>query len=393
FYIAAHIKDGDPASWVCEFRSYGDRLQQTAGELEQQHQLYSASETYLKAFACYRAAAQFTSPRQAEFKELVQLFKTNFQHGLRLACLPLETIRIPFEGKTLPGYFLRAATPTAQTPTLIVIGGGDTYCEDLYFFAGLAGHRRGYHTVMVDLPGQGDTPFQGLHFMAETERPVASIVDYLLSHTEIARERLAIIGFSGGGYMVTRAVSHEKRIAACIADTPLFDVRKLLESEIPRGLGESRTLVRWLLRLSNSLNQAGAVNAEKYAWQAGVQSLDEFIYESQQGQADISQITCPYLALVGTGDPAEALRQTEIAYQTIPAAIKGYRLFTEADGGEAHCQVSNLTLLHQVVFDWLDEIFTGLAHNQAAGQNATSRDTGAPSRSRSRAAVSHTTRV
>ena len=35
-------------------------------------------------------------------------------------------------------------------------------------------------------------------------------------------------------------------------------------------------------------------------------------------------------------------------------APKTLRVFTEEEGGEEHCQQGNLTLLHQVLFDWLD---------------------------------------
>jgi hypothetical protein len=28
-----------------------------------------------------------------------------------------------------------------------------------------------------------------------------------------------------------------------------------------------------------------------------------------------------------------------------------------AEGGEAHCQINNPSLKHQIEFDWLDEVF------------------------------------
>ena len=36
---------------------------------------------------------------------------------------------------------------------------------------------------------------------------------------------------------------------------------------------------------------------------------------------------------------------------------KAERIFRSADGGEAHCQMNNPSLQHQVEFDWLGEIF------------------------------------
>jgi hypothetical protein len=31
-------------------------------------------------------------------------------------------------------------------------------------------------------------------------------------------------------------------------------------------------------------------------------------------------------------------------------------IFTKEQGGEAHCQVNNLALPNQAIFDWLDEV-------------------------------------
>jgi hypothetical protein len=35
------------------------------------------------------------------------------------------------------------------------------------------------------------------------------------------------------------------------------------------------------------------------------------------------------------------------------------------DGGEAHCTMNNLSLKHQIEFDWLDDVFqTNKKHNE-----------------------------
>jgi hypothetical protein len=34
-------------------------------------------------------------------------------------------------GKTLPGYFMRASATGGPRPTLMILGGGDTTCEEL----------------------------------------------------------------------------------------------------------------------------------------------------------------------------------------------------------------------------------------------------------------------
>lgn len=43
-------------------------------------------------------------------------------------------IEVPFESGTLPGYFLEI--DGEPRPTVLVVGGGDTFREDLYYYPG-----------------------------------------------------------------------------------------------------------------------------------------------------------------------------------------------------------------------------------------------------------------
>jgi hypothetical protein len=44
------------------------------------------------------------------------------------------------------------------------------------------------------------------------------------------------------------------------------------------------------------------------------------------------------------------------------------RILTADEGAEAHTNVNNFSLLHQVVFDWLDEAPTPMGVVRGAGQ-------------------------
>ena len=61
----------------------------------------------------------------------------------------------------------------------------------------------------------------------------------------------------------------------------------------------------------------------------------------------------PTLILYGERDhfvPREQLNMLCAALK-VPTTL---RVFTEEEGAEEHCQMGNMTLLHQVLFDWLD---------------------------------------
>ncbi len=274
---------------------------------------------------------------------------------------PVETIAIPFEGQALPGYFFRPTFNMQKRKTLIMIGGGETCAEQLYFWAGAPGIRRGCNVLCVDLPGQGDTPFSGLYFRHDYERPMKVVVDYLPTRPEVDADPLGIYGVSGGGYMVIRSVVFDKRIKACVANAAITDFYRLATIEIPPMLLKAPAPVGdALLKLSRLRSPLPVIAAEKFCWQAGVTRLSDALEKiGRKANIDgrISDITPPTLCLSGTGESEEQIRQMNEFYAAINASHKDKRPFTLDEGAEAHCQVNNYALMQAVVFDWLDEVF------------------------------------
>jgi hypothetical protein len=60
--------------------------------------------------------------------------------------------------------------------------------------------------------------------------------------------------------------------------------------------------------------------------------------------------------MVGEGESEEQMAQARAFYNALKSP-KELHIFTAADGADAHCQINNLSLMQQVLFDWLDEVF------------------------------------
>jgi len=358
FAVAAQIDERNISSWVGAFRRFGDRLRGRADEQLRDGQPRSAGETYLKSFNAHRAAVQMMLPSDPEFRNSLSAFKSDFRLAMKHLNIPIEPVQVPYAGKSLPGYIMKTDSDQNRGRILIGIGGGDSYCEDLYFFYGAVGILRGYNVLIVDLPGQGDTPLDGLFFDVEFEKPVRAVVDFALSRTEVDPKRLAIAGVSGGGFMVLRAAAYEKRIRAVIANTPILDMGRVLDAAIPPVLIRApKGFANRLIRLAGSLNPAGEANIQKYLWQAGLSDPVAAMQLGRKGIVDPARIDCPILCAAGEGDPPECLAQTHRCFESVRSARKNLRIFTVAEGADAHCQVNNLTLWNQVLYDWLDRIF------------------------------------
>ena len=68
------------------------------------------------------------------------------------------------------------------------------------------------------------------------------------------------------------------------------------------------------------------------------------------------KITCPLLNFAGEGEGPlmNGLGHDFFEKLTCP---KTERLVRLVEGGEAHCQMNNPSLKHQIEFDWLDDVF------------------------------------
>lgn len=356
FSIAAQIKDGDAGSWRQAFGRHADWLEQDLKAEPVPSQAKQASR-HFGIFHALRAQLQLSDPTDPGFEASITRMESHFQQACRLAGYPLDPVEIPFENARLSGYILRASG--SGRPTLIIIGGGDTYREDLFFFGGLAGYRRGFNVLMVDLPGQGKLPLRKLTFRHDTEKPVSAVVDWLEAQRLYTPGKLAIFGLSGGGYFTARAVSLEKRFAAWVASTPITNMPLLFEREMPKSLVSSPGwLQRPLIHLAGTLNEAAQVNIKKYLWQAGVASYDEAMEKIvRHCLVDKEKITCNCLFLVGANEAGELIRQTNELYEHVRANPKNsLRRFRPEEGGDAHCQVNNLPLAQVEIFDWLEAV-------------------------------------
>lgn len=359
FGVVSGIKDGDPESWRDAFRKHGRYLSNQLHGSSNNEGIASTGFINLAAAHAYRASLQYADPTAADFSERLTEMETCFALGLRQTAIPMRAIDVPFEGHFLPGYFLEI--DNAKAATLVMVGGGDTFREDLFWFAGYAGWQRGYNVLMVDLPGQGKVPAMGLPFRTDMAAPISSALDWLLANAKHPVDQIAIYGVSGGGFFTAQATASDHRIKAWIASTPIIDVAKVFAREFGAAAKTPGWLMNALLRLVGSFNFGADLALKKYAWQFGTSdfksAIDRVLTDALP--ADHTRIACPSLFLMGESEAPELKRQTLEVFEAFKARNLdvSLRTFTIEEGADAHCQINNLRLAHRVIFDWLDRVF------------------------------------
>lgn len=356
YYLARKLgKSPKTNLWKKTFLSHAEYLKHNLDVLNLS--IYAKAQNYLAQTYSIRSALQFTDPFSEEYATNIQRMEVAFAQAISCLKAPVENMAIEYKDSFLPGYYLHNGD---NSPTLIMIGGGDTYREDLFYFAGYPGWKRNYNVLMVDLPGQGANPSRGLTFDVDAGVPISLCIDWLENRNSHLSQ-IAIYGVSGGGYFTAQAAEKEERINAWIASTPIYDVAELFRKEFGASLKTPGWLMNSVLKLAGCLNEAADLNLRKYSWQFGTSDFKSAIDEvfNRAKVVNYHKIKCPCLFIMGQGEGAELQRQAKIIYEALKSKSSYTKLITfdAESGADAHCQVNNLRLVHNVVFDWLDNLF------------------------------------
>ena len=361
---ASRIDEGDRDGWYQQWTATAERIAALGDESAREGHPISARDAYLRASSYYRTAylPLYGSPVDSRLVEAFDRETAVFQQAATLFSPPVEPVEIPYEGLTLPGYFCRVDESDRRQPTLICTNGYDSTINEMYitFAPALA---RGYNLLLFDGPGQGRPLIkQGLMFRPDWENVVRPVVDYALTRPEIDPDKIALLGWSFGGYLAPRAASGEHRLAACIADPgfwDLFEANKAGLSALPKETFDKlpdvdpAVLEPFMKKIQADPKLRWSV-AQRNFWVHGVTSLLAFLkvsvdYTLKEAAA---QIRCP--TLVGWSESDPLSWNAERIYDALTPPKELVR-FTSAEGAGDHCEVRARPLFDQRAFDWLDK--------------------------------------
>jgi pimeloyl-ACP methyl ester carboxylesterase len=358
FYTASRIKDGDGESWYREWTEMGKRVEKRAQISAAAGHPVSAREAYLRAYVYYRTAIAYLNPlNDSRQRDQYVRARECFVKSAGMFTPPITPLEIPFEGHMLPGYLIKPADDGVKRKTLLMIGGIDTFVEDLYAYIGPAAAKRSYNLVIVDLPGQGELPHRGLAMRPDSEAPVKAVIDYLSDQSGIDMEKLVMFGLSLGGYLAPRAAAYDKRIKALAACSIILDATRLWPANMETM---DRSLIFKVLPLISGKRFKSVLNIlHTYYWRMGVQDSAGLIRQCRLFKFDPSLITCPFLNIVAQQEYEEFPAAQEWAAECrnkMPDS--NYRLVIAPfdEGADSHGMGTNLSLMSQLVFDWFDEM-------------------------------------
>ena len=335
-------RQGEPHAWTEEWAAMGRRLEAVGDAAAASGHEMSAGNAYLRAGMYYFTAERFVPP--GEEKRALGKKSLECQHaGLRRRYPAMEFVEVPYEGTTLPALFLKAPGVSGRAPTVVVFDGMDNCKEMSVLFAGLEFAARGWHTLAIDGPGQGESlRLRELYARHDYEVPGAAAYDYVAARADVDPARVVVMGYSFGGGYAARIAAFEKRYAAGVAFAALHwdlagwqrEIKRRQDAD-PKTTAQSTFHFRWIMGCLDDADAAIA-KAEKFSL------------------ADVApKITMPFLIVHAEEDRVVPVASAHKLYEAIGSPRKHLKIFTRADGSTYHAQADNRQVGVDYIADWI----------------------------------------
>lgn len=332
-------REGDNEAWFEEWHAMGEEMERKAETAREANHPLTAGTYYLHAGVYLLYAERFIPPGERKFRSYARAMKC-FEEGYRRRYAGVERVEVPYEGRTLPAYFMKAPGDGPK-PTVVCFDGLDLCKEMSVLFAGVELANRGINTLAIDGPGQGEAlRLRGLPSRYDYEVPGTAAYEAVAARADVDPKRVAIMAFSMGGYYAPRIAAFEKRYAACIAWGAHYDYHAV-----------------WVDRWAHM--QAGGKNASSAAfqlpWVLGTPDMASAMEKVKDFKlAGVAErIECPTLIVHGENDTIVPAHWAEKLYAAVGAKRKHLKIFTVADSGSEHCHGDNRIVGSNYIADWV----------------------------------------
>ncbi len=200
-----------------EFAKLARRFElQGRAALKQEHEV-TAADSFFAASLIY-GGAQWPIFANTDLNVALERKKTEcYLEYARRADHHVEAVEIPYQDKTLAGYFhLPPDYSGGPLPCLVMISGMDAFKELTLFASADRFLRRGFACLCIDGPGQGTSLVREIWYDPETFGEVGTAaINFLEKRPEVDAKRVFAWGLSFGSYWATQMAAAEPRFAAC----------------------------------------------------------------------------------------------------------------------------------------------------------------------------------
>ena len=336
-------RQNEPDAWWQEWCAMADHVAKMADEAAARGRQFTAGDYYMRAGYYYYTGERMVHPGELK-TEIYDNAIRSFNAGFARRYPDFERVEVPYEGASLPAYFVKARGAAGRAPTVVVFDGLDNCKEMSALFCGLEFSRRGFNTLAIDGPGQGETlRLRGITSRYDYEVPGTAAYDYVASRGDVDPNKVVILGYSFGGYCVPRIAAFEKRYAGGVAFGAMYwDMHAWLlrtQEQMKKGaVATSHFQIPWVFGVPG-LEFSGAIERMKEFTLAGV----------------AEKVSCPFLTLHGENDRIIPPGEAKLLHAALGSKNKTLKIFDAEEGGAEHCQVDDRQAGVNFIADWITE--------------------------------------
>ena len=338
-------RQSEPHAWWEEWDALGARLEKAADAAEAEGHRMTAGNYYLRAGMYYFTAERFIVPGP-EKREMGRMAIDCQTKGILRRYPNVERVEVPYEGRTLPALFMKAPGTTGRAPTMVAFDGLDNCKEMSVLFNGLEFAARGWHTLAIDGPGQGESlRLRDIRTRHDYEVAGTAAYDWVAARPEVDAKKVAVMGYSFGGYYAPRIVAFDKRYCACVAFGAMH-----------------WNMEEWVDGIRRAVRTDAKTSAQSHfqvPWAFGAKDLDQAVEMAKRfNLAGVAgEIECPLLVVHGENDRIVPLDSAKKLHAAAGSKRKHLKIFSATEGGAEHCQVDNRQVGVDYIADWLAPIF------------------------------------
>src|SRR5262245_9169453 len=166
----------------------------------------SAAAFYLRACHYYQMGERFRTPKDKAALDAYRTAVDCFHRFVALTDVKIEIVEVPFEGKSLPGYFVHAQNATSARAPCVVFFDGLDVTKEIQYLAGVPElTKRCISVLVMDGPGTGEAiRFRGLVLRHDYEKAGSACIDFLEQRDDVDGRKIGIVAISLGGYYGAR---------------------------------------------------------------------------------------------------------------------------------------------------------------------------------------------
>ena len=343
--IGQMLQDKNPEdddAWFDACVKVADRVRATAEQFERNEHPVSAASFYLRACNYYQMGERFRTPKDAKALDAFRTSINCFHKFAGLTDMKIEIVEVPFEGGSLPGYFVPAQNAKGKRAPCVVFFDGLDVTKEIQYMRGVPDLvKRGISCLVMDGPGTGEAiRFRNLFLRHDYEVAGSACIDYLEKRADVDAKKIGVVAISLGGYYSPRCASMEPRFAACIAWGAIWDYHGT-----------------WKKRIDAAFKTSLSVPGHHILWILGVDTLDEALKKLEPYKLDgvVQKMRCPFLIVHGAEDEQIPLAHAQALLDASGSRDKTLRVFTKEEGGAQHCQRDYLTLGVATMWSWFED--------------------------------------